>query len=326
MSKLLSSTGKQHGFNMIELMISITIGLLVIAALTGVLVSNSRSSKTNERTSELQANGRYALDHLRTQLRHAGYRGYTWGVKAEQLRVEGIGIPANECLDGGSAAGSFIGNLRQSVWGANDSNPFSANCLATAPLRGDLLVMRRVAGAPLIPPTALVAGNHYLRSTYTEAVMFAASGAQVATQGVPNVAGTPLADFLVQEYVYYIGTDEADNTLPALRRLSLQGGAMVDQEVVGGIEHFEVQFSRIGTDLRTQYYDADGIVGNATADGFTDWEEVVAVRIWLLARNTQPEPGYTNTNTYRMGDVDYAVNDSFRRQLFTTVVQLRNTD
>lgn len=316
----------EAGFSIVEMMISITVGLIIIAALVGVLVSNTRSSKSNERTSELQENGRYALDHLRTQLRHAGFRGYTWGVKAEQLRVDAsTGGAVNECLDAGGAAGSFIGNMRQSVWGANDSNPFSANCLSTAPLRGDVLVIRRVAGTPLTSGT-LVGGSHYLRSTYTEAVMFAATGGQAAIGGTPAVAGSPLADFLVQEYVYYIGAADADATMPALRRLSLSGGAMVDEEVVPGIEHIQVQFSRLATDLNSQYFDPDGIVGAATASGFTDWEEVVAVRIWLLARNRQAESGYSNTNSYQMGDVAYAVDDNFRRQLFTSVVQLRNTD
>ncbi|MBA3023239.1 MAG: PilW family protein [Gammaproteobacteria bacterium] len=314
------------GFSIVEMMISITVGLIIIAALVGVLVSNTKSSKSNERTSELQENGRYALDHLRTQLRHAGFRGYTWGVKAEQLRVDAsTGGATNECLDAGGTSGSFIGNLRQSVWGANDSNPFAANCLATAPLRGDVLVIRRVAGAPL-KSGALVGGNHYLRSTYTEAVMFAATGGQLAIGGSPSVAGSPLADYLVQEYVYYIGVADADSSMPALRRLSLLAGSMVDEEVVPGIEHFQVQFSRLSTDLNSQYFDPDGIVGTATAGGFTDWEEVVAVRLWLLSRNRQAESGYANTNSYQMGDVTYTVNDNFRRQLFTSVVQLRNTD
>jgi hypothetical protein len=54
------------------------------------------------------------------------------------------------------------------------------------------------------------------------------------------------------------------------------------------------------------------------------WDGVNSVRIWLLARNTTAEPGYANTSTYVMGDQSYTVNDGFRRQLFATVVQLRN--
>lgn len=322
----MSDPRQASGFSLVEMMISITIGLIIISALVGVLVTNSQNAKTNERTSEVQENGRYALDHLRSALRHAGYRGYTWGVKTEQLRVDtSVGSFTNECLDGG-AAGGFATNLRQAVWGANDSNPFAANCLATAPLRGDVLVVRRV-GAPLSNTALdLVPGNLYLRSTYAEGVQFIAGAGQKATQGSPAIAGVPLADFLVQEYVYYIGSDDTNANLPALRRISLNGTTFRDEEVVAGIENLQIQFIRFDTALNAQSLDADQIVGTASSAGFTDWEEVVGVRLWLLARNSTPEPGYTNTTSYQMGDQTYTVNDGFRRQLFTTVVQLRNTD
>jgi hypothetical protein len=49
------------------------------------------------------------------------------------------------------------------------------------------------------------------------------------------------------------------------------------------------------------------------------------MRIWLLARSATAEPGYVNTNSYLMGDQGaFVPGDGFRRQLFSTVVQLRN--
>ena len=50
------------------------------------------------------------------------------------------------------------------------------------------------------------------------------------------------------------------------------------------------------------------------------------VRIWLLARNATPEPGYVPLPVAAMGSQPGFTppNDGFRRQLFTTVVQLRN--
>lgn len=315
--KPLTLTQGMAGFSIVEMMISITIGLMIVAALVGVLVSNSASTKTNDRTSELQSNGRFALDHLKRELRHAGYRGYTW---AEPNTSTGV-VPTNECLDGG-AAGSFVTNIRQGIWGANDSNPYAANCLPANYRRGDLLVIRRVAAAPVtdcITTAALAASAIYFRSTYAAGEMF---------QGTtpPGVAGTPCGDFAMQEYVYYIGSDDNDATVPALRRVALKSnGAMADEMVVSGIEQMQVQYSRATTDLNTRYYDANSISGASTATGTTEWDDVNSVRIWLLARNARKETGYTNTNPYVMGDITYpAQNDNFRRQLFTAVVQLRN--
>ena len=49
-----------------------------------------------------------------------------------------------------------------------------------------------------------------------------------------------------------------------------------------------------------------------------------SVRIWILVRASQPDPGYQNTSTYTLGDITVTVNDSFRREVFSTVVHLRN--
>lgn len=309
----------ERGFSLVEMMVSITISLVIIVALAGVLASNSRSSKTNERTSELQSNGRYALDHLRRELRHADYRGYTWMTP----NPSALAI-TNECLEAAAAAGSFVNNLGQGIWGANDTNPYAANCLSSGYLRGDVLVIRRVESTALVSPTALVNGEIYFRSTFTKGEMFQAGGGAVATTGAPNNTdgspfGDPLADFLVHEYVYYIGSDDNDPNTPALRRSTLRGGTMIDEMVVSGIEQLQVRFGRTPVSGNTtQFYDANQIPSAA------DWEDVSSARIWLLARNAKAEADYTNTGTYTMGDQNYAVSGSFRRQLFTTVVQLRN--
>jgi len=313
------------GFSMVEMMISITIGLVIVAALVGVLTGSSGNTKTNDRTSELQSNGRYALDHLKRELRQAGYRGYTW---AEPNTPTTILTPiTNECLGSGAAASAFVANLRQGVWGANDSNPFTTSCLPTQRLRGDILVVRRVASTPLSGNS--VNNTFYFRSSYAIGEIFKASGA-AALAGSPVLTGapTPQADFAVQEYVYYIGSDDNDATLPALRRVALSASAMVDEMVVSGIEHLQVQYGRFDTASNTQYYNADSISGSS-ADSPTTlttyaWDEVNSVRIWLLARTSKIEIGYTNTTSYAMGDLTYTVNDNFRRQLFTAVVQLRN--
>jgi type IV pilus assembly protein PilW len=98
---------------------------------------------------------------------------------------------------------------------------------------------------------------------------------------------------------------------------------MASELVASGIERMEVQFGIKGTGGTTQYVNT--INGSSSTLAATDWDGVKSVRIWLLARNATPEPGYTNANTYVMGDrAAYVPNDSYRRQLFTTVVELRN--
>lgn len=316
------SVRAMQGFSLIELMISIAIGLMIIAGLVGVVTSNTRNAQTNDRTAELQENGRYAMTHLQTQLRHADFRGYTWVAP----NVSTVNV-TNECLAGGAAAGSFVNNISQGVWGANDSNPFAANCLASGYVQGDVLVVHRVATAALTTGP-LGANNLYFRSTFTKGEMFKAAASAVAATGAPeNVDNTPfgepLADFLVQQYVYYIGQGDCvgggDANQSALCRLALQGDIFVKELVVNGIEQLQVQYGRTPfASNTTQFYNANQITSDA------DWEDVSSVRISLLSVNSKAEAGYNNTTFYSLGDWTNTVNDSFRRQLFTATVQLRN--
>ena len=313
--KLPNSPFNMTGFSITELMVAIAIGMLILAALTGVLVSNIYNANTNDRSSELQTNGRYALGFLKREIRQAGYRGYTWAdPNVPTTAITMLTTVGNkECLDNSAAANSFVTNIRQGIWGANDSNPFSANCLPASKRTGDDILVIRRANSTI--PTALVANTLYFRSSYSVGEVF---------QGTtpPSVTGTPLANFTLQEDVYYIGVDDNDATIPALRRVTLKANAMIDEMVVSGIEHMQLQYGRATTDLNTRYYDS--ITGNATDLTKTDWDDVNSVRIWLLSRNATVEKGYTNPNSYVMGNQSYTPGDSFRRQLYTAVLQLRN--
>ncbi len=319
----LRSGRKQTGFTLIELMISITIGLGILAALVGVLAANSSNSRSNERTTELMSNGRYALNSMKQELRQAGFRAYTW---AEPSTPAALGTLTNECLEAGATAGSFMANLRQGIWGSNNSNPFSATCIPDASFvdDNDVLVVRRVAP---IPATSLSAGTLYFSSSYQQGQIFRGTTA-------PTFSGspTPLANFPLQIYVYYISPFSVSATenplVPALYRVALQSdGSMARELVASGIEHFQVQYGQVSTTVPPTTQFVDTLTGSSSAGTETAWDNVNAVRIWLLARNETAEPGYSNTNSYAMGDRTYNyanTPDNFRRQVFTTVVQLRN--
>lgn len=329
-----SAKNRCKGFSLIEMMVAMTIGMLILVALLGMLASSWTSSNSNRRTSEIEFDGRYALDTVINDLRQARFRGNNWAEPTAPTTT--ITPLTNECLPAGAAAGSFVSNLRQGVWGANDSNPFSGSCIPAASyVRGDILVIRKVSS---IPAATLAANTLYFRSTYNAGEIF--RGAPVTAcpapissytapfDKVPCIAGTPsqgLDDFALQVSVYGIGPSSDDATLPALYRMTLQAdGSMAPELIANGIEHLQVQYGRATTDLNTRYYDADGVSGSSVDTVATEWDDVSSVRIWILARSATVEPGYTNTNTYTMGDASYTVNDGFRRNLRSAVVHLRN--
>lgn len=320
--------GRASGFTLIEMMISITIGLGILAGLVGVLVSTSGNSKSNDRTSELMTNGRYALNSIKQEMRQGGFRGYTW---AEPSTPGPWVAPTAGCVgaEPGATVGAFVSNIRQGIWGADNSNPFAGvgNCIPDADYAAgtDVVVVRRLAGSPITG--AALANTVYFQSSYNQGQVFRGAVVPVFTG-----TATPLASFAIQEYVYFIRPWTVSATenpqIPALCRVALQAnGTMATELVASGIERMQVQYGSLSTIPDMQYNNT--LNGTSSDSPVTNpsyqWDEVDLVRIWLLARNTTAEPGYVNSTSYSMGNApDYVPNDGFRRQMFTTVVQVRN--
>ena len=332
-----------NGFSLIEMMIAMTIGLLIVAALTAVVISSGRSSRANDRTSELQSNGRYALDALKRDLQSAGY----YGLSGRGVDQAVINLP-QDCYAG------FASNINQRVWGSNDGvNTFNASCIPPANYAGsDILVIRYAslnsfpAVASIAPPTDPTGINGFA-NTGANTLFFRAAyqiNQLFQTAAIPSFTFLPQRDHIVQVHVYYIApwTVSANENpqIPSLRRLVLDNtGAMVDQLVASGIENMQVQYGVLAAG-NSQYFDAqnvnpgvapalDSVTSpvNATGASVNSWGNVNAVRVWLLSRNTGSERNetYINNTKYTMGDViNKQFNDRFRRQMFTTTVQLRN--
>lgn len=66
---------RQGGFTLIELMVSIVIGLLILAALIALMLNVSRNNTEMTKSNRMIENGRFALQLLQTDLSHAGYWG-----------------------------------------------------------------------------------------------------------------------------------------------------------------------------------------------------------------------------------------------------------
>lgn len=309
------------GFTLVELLVSTAIGLFILAGLIGVLTAKYSSSRTSDQTSELVANGGHALNVLKRDIRQAGFRGRTWG---ESEVSDDWVVLASGCwgVEPGASANTFATNLRQGIWGANNSNPFPGNCIAPDQYvpGTDVLVIRYVTALATPAP---VADTLYLHSSYGRGELF-----QGVTAPTDSSDTGVAADFAVQIHVYYVRpytrSPDEHPRYPALVRSALQGdGTMRTELVAGGIEQFQVQYGRLDFDAHTQYVDT--LAGDSSTQTPTAWDDVHSVRIWLLARGSTAEAGYSSPATYLIGDqTTVAPNDGYHRQLFSSVVQLRN--
>ena len=125
-------------------------------------------------------------------------------------------------------------------------------------------------------------------------------------------------------HVYYIrncsdcGGDGDD--VPTLARVELSHGGMgTVTPIAEGIENLQLRYGIDMTDDGAP--DGDFV----PAGSVTDWSNVVAVELNLLARAVDPSPGYSDTKSYVLGDVEIVEpGDAFKRRVFTSDVRAVN--
>ena len=303
-SKRSNSTKRQRGFNMVELMVAMLLGIFLMAALIEILINGKQSFTSASHLSRLQENGRIATSMIVSDIKRGGYMGGNSDIP-NIVGSAGQVPPAVSCATGDTTWGRMVS---EGVFGLNDTNVGYA-CIPNASyLRGDVLTLRYAS--PWISG-AFVNTQLYLRSSLFEGKIFAGSNeAQVANA----VFDTPQDVHDLVAHAYYVGNSGrncAGQAVPSLFRVRLDAaGQPVNEELLPGVADFQVQYGVAG-----QYIDADAVA---------DWTQVVTARFWLLIRSECTETGFTDGRTYTLGDQAYTPNDNFRRQLYSSVVMLRN--
>jgi type IV pilus assembly protein PilW len=98
---------KQAGLSMIELMISITVGLIVVSGVIGMFVSTVTSNAENLKMTRLNQELRAVMDVMVRDIRRAGYRGdsttattpnpFTSTANGDDLTARTVNV-ANDCI------------------------------------------------------------------------------------------------------------------------------------------------------------------------------------------------------------------------------------
>jgi Tfp pilus assembly protein PilW len=300
-SKALS---RQRGLSMVELLVAMMLGLFLLFALVEILLNSKQSFSSASHLSRLQENGRIATNLVVADLKRAGYMGGNSNIEDIAGTADQVD-PAMTCATDNTSWGRMI---TEGISGLNDTNAGYA-CIPDATyLRGDVLTVRYAA--PWIP-VGFTAGKMYLRSSLFEGRVFAGSN---EAQGLNEVDDQPQSVRELMAYSFFVGDSGrtcGGQAVPSLFRVRLDNNSQpIAEELLPGISNFQVQYGVAG-----RYIDADDVA---------NWANVVTARIWLLVRAECTETGFTDTATYTLGDQVVVPNDNFRRQLYSTVVMLRN--
>jgi len=314
------------GFSLVELMIAMTVGLGLIAAVTGLFAATSGGRSELEKTARMFDNGRHAQDLLAEDVRLAGYFG-------ELPLADYRTVVPDPCRVDATALGwqpavlPAVATVPAAVVGYRDETGVPA-CLPDRLAGTDVVVIRRVATAPT-PLAAIEAGIAYLQTSrcVDDTAPFALETTAAALTLRSFDCATRLAPRRLVVRLYYVSrcNDCARDATPTLKRVEPRGASLTVVPLVEGIEDMRLDY---GFDV-----DGDGVAdrflrstSGVPGDADDDWGNVVAVRLHLLARTVERAVGPVDDARFAMGLAGPVgpFPDGWKRTVFASAVRLAN--
>lgn len=319
-----------RGLTLVELLVSISIGLVVVGALAALYLSTARSYRQLEALGQLQSNARYVFEIMGYDIRMAGNM---------TCQVPGQANPTNFV---NNYATQWWSNTDQPLFGyeeTTDSNAVGdANFPQNAPggygpnaLRGDTLIVLRANADDTTPgvvasyntgsinPIGLSSGSFNIGSLLlltdcqTTASLFQMTGNAGGIQhdsalpspgaGAQDMTGAKVLPLSANAYYLRNSGRKYRNSslIPSLYRQTLTTGSNVPatsaEELVSGVTDLQILYG-VGTP------NADGtlvISAYVEANNVTDWTRVLAVRVTVMLES-QDDNVSTESSSFTLGN------------------------
>ena len=335
MANPLTMSRRNSGFSMVELMVALTVGLLVLAAVAAVFVNSSKNYKTTDSLARLQENARIAMQVLTNDIRRAGYVGCMGS-------IENVKVNLNDGVVGGV---KYVNGVPLSPFVGTNGSTSDSLTLQYLELGNSVALTASMQGEA---DDLTVAAGHDFRQYDIVAVtdcdktdIFqitndpSAGTIQHTATSLPsphkgnstaNLSKTYSTDARIAKFSqlqYRVGTGASGR--PALFRGS--------DELVEGVESLQVTYGLRPSGTPAPRWPQRYVTfsGVPTRDGVApEWQNVVSIRVGLLGYT------YADTATDTVGhDIDSqghtvndaniaAANDRRVRKTFLTTVDLRN--
>ena len=317
-------SGRQKGITLIELMVASIMSIMIVSSVLSIYVNSQHSSRTQSLTRQIQENGRYAIQILGEDIRMAKY----YGINVMPSTIDTSTTDALTGVGYGCGGTTWAANVTQPIFASNNSNPYSASCIAASSYiaNTDVLVVRHTESEPIVA-SEIIENHLYLYTSLTDGEVFRASeDGAINTQTLLNVTEFPAETYKFSTNVFYVrpcsimnGSDCSDDGIPTLVRQSLSADGTTTEPLIEYIEDMQVVF---GLDLSSpEDFTVDRYVSPADV---SDWSRVISARIDLLVRSPNTVTGYTNPHTYTIGDKSVTQADGYHRKVFSGTIFLRN--
>lgn len=285
----------QNGRSLIELMVSIAIGLLILSTVLAIYLSTSRTTNFSEQEALLNEDGSLALNILQQQFKLAGF--------------------SNFAISGGDADKNIDLDTTPTVFGCS-----GAFTIAASPFGN--LVCNNAANTP--HSIAIRYEADVFNTFPTNAVPPQPTSCNYRPLGAvaSNFAGAP--NYTQADNRYYIANDPTNDNTPTLYCLGQNTlNPPTATPLIPNVEDMRIQYaitSGRGTEFEQQvlrYVDATQVV---------DWRSVGGVSVCLQIRSQDPQRTENNV-TDSFVDCDgnrQNGNDGRLRRTYKTTIMFRN--
>ena len=365
---------RERGLSLVELLIATAISLLLLTGLVTIFATSSQNQREMQRSAQQIENGRYAMDVLTQDLHHAGYYGRyvppAAGTTLPDPCITGDATALANALP--FAVQAYIASSQTT------KPDFSATSCATyftsTNLRAgsDILVVRRAETSPLAVGSTATDAEVYIQASPssvdlhfgTATVLTTSNRADGAAATVKKKDGTTAEEIRkYRVHIYFVapcsipssGTTctgaSGEDTTPTLKRLELSasGGvrSLTTVPLAEGIDALKIEFGIDNSPSATNA--STGMIGDGAPDVYVpsqtstgptaaDLGNAVSAKIFLIARNPEKTPGFTDTKVYPVATpitsasgvslngtgLTYTFGDSYRRHAYNSEIRLQN--
>jgi len=351
--RLRKGRARMRGLSLVELMVATTISLVILAAVGWVYQGTSQTYRSHDALARMQEGARYAFELMSKDLRMAGVTGCPYQTGTNVLAsptdwYKNLLKQPIAAADKNGTAGAFTEfSDSLSVVRADVSREYMVNVHNNA--GGTVTVLN----TPDFP-----AGQLMVATDCNNVSVFQANGVSPDTKTVSYSAATDLnltADlgttysktngarlYRMSAVMYHVAPNSAG--VPSLFRATPTGaaGALVEEELVEGVEDLQVSFTvdtNATPDGEADYYTKEsadtpyvtpGYLNTTASDSATlggtaelRWSRVTSVRMSLLMRTVEDRMVPTKQK-YKYNGATNTAPDLRMRKVFTHVIKLRN--
>lgn len=351
------------GLSIVELMVAITIGLILLAALTRLFVSSRSTYTLEEGLARVQESGRFAMEFLAQDIRMAGYAGCSANLSgsavtsmvanptsATTFNPEGIAGYKYTCTS------SCSGALTE--WSPTLPSEYFPTGSVSALTSTDVIVIQR---ADTI--STHLAGNSSPDNANIQVLNTASLLSSIQTGDILMVSDCDSADVFkvtnissggsgMQTVVHAVGADgntdshlshSYDNSAEIMKLItriyfigrrsnSASNPPSLYRRALTTNGSLETEELVEGVEMMRLLYGEDT---DATGDkvpniyrspsSVSNWRKVITVRVGLLVKTPSNVEQEADTRTYDLADTTVGpFNDKVRRRAFNSTVQVRN--